>query len=182
MKEYDGTAPSNQRACKTFIRLFEALIVFDLVLFALHVVLLVRTWKDDDRDGLLDLSLATSHFLANTIAISDIYVHLRRFDRDDECAFEAAKSTNAFLFSVIGAYVDLATLSASDPTSYIRVFGWGLFSESVICAVVSVACFAWGRGTIAVCDVEAKIKKAETDTPEPEAFVGSMPRHRLRLS
>lgn len=142
----------NQRSARRFVYAFSLLVVADAVLAVFHAYFFYVSWTDYEKETLLELSLSSTHFLTNTIAIIDILVHLLRFDSDDECAFEPAKSTNAFLFSCIGAYADIVGLSLSKPGSGLRAHGWALFAESVASAAVSVACYRWGTGTLAVCE------------------------------
>lgn len=104
-----------------------------------------------ERERLLEVSLASSHFLTNSIALSDIFVHLLRFVRDDSCSFEPAKSSNAFLFSVVGAYADLVTTAYAVPGSPTRTLGWIFFSVSTLSAFCSVWCYIWGSRSNAVC-------------------------------
>lgn len=142
----------NQRRARYFIYAFGCLVAADAALGSAHAVFFSQAWRHDDKEVLVELAVSSTHFLTNTIAIVDILVHLLRFDRDDGCAFESAKSTNAFLFSCIGAYADVVGVSFSPPSTPRRVFAWALFGESVASAAVSVACFWWGRGTLRVCE------------------------------
>jgi hypothetical protein len=124
----------------------------DAALAVAHAVWLGQAWQGEDRDGLLELSTSSVHFLTNTIAIVDIFVHLITFSRDEECNFEPAKSTNAFLFSAVGTYSDLAGVAYSRPRSRGRSLAWALLGESAASAVVSLACYVWGRGTVRACE------------------------------
>lgn len=142
----------NQRWARAYLWLFGALIAADAALAGAHAGLFARAWADRDRERLLELCLCAAHFVSNTIAIADIFVHLLRFDKDDQCAFEPAKSTNAFLFSCIGAYADLTGVAYSEPGGGMRAYGWALVAVSLASAAVSIACYVWGTGTIRVCE------------------------------
>lgn len=142
----------NQRRGRRYLQAFGVLILCDFALFTAHAVLLVLAWKERGHDELLELTIAAAHFVVNSLAIADLFVHLLRFDSDDSCEFEPAKSTNAFLYSLVGAYSDLAAVALSEPGGRVRTLAWALFAESSASALVSIGCYAWGMGTIRVCD------------------------------
>lgn len=144
----------NQRLGLFYRRVFSFLIFSDVAFFVLHVVLLAVHWRDREEGNtgtLTELALAATHFVTNSIAIVDLFVHLCRFENDEECSFEPAKSTNAFLYSCIGTYADLAACSISTPGSTVNILAWALFAESAASAIASVGCYVWGASTIRVC-------------------------------
>ena len=142
----------NQRVGSAYLIAFVVIILVDVVLFGVHANLFVRAWKEEDKESILELVICTTHFLTNSIAISDLFVHLVKFNSDSSCAFEPAKSTNAFLFSLVGSYADLAGVALAVPGTAIRNLAWAMFSESIASAAISIACYVWGRGTIDLCE------------------------------
>ena len=144
--------PQNQKWGAFYKKSFELLIFLDFGVFLWHLVFVCGAWHKEERSMLLELAVASTHFLTNSIAIADLYVHLRQFDRDDSCSFEPAKSTNCFLFSCVGTYCDLVIVAASDLDSALVPLGWTMVSVSAASAFVSVGCYMWGKGTIAICE------------------------------
>ena len=141
--------PAKQRARRTrgafFLYAFGFLIVGDIALVATHLVLFGRAWHSQNKEVLLELALMVTHFLTNTIALADIFVHLWRYSSDDECEFEPAKSTNAFLFSCIGTYADLVGVAFASPGTAVRAYAWALLGQGAASAAVSIACYVWGN-------------------------------------
>jgi hypothetical protein len=103
----------------------------------------------------MDLFISSTHFLTNSIAIADILSHLIELKQSRSCGFEISKSSNAFIISCVGAYVDLVGLAGLDAGTMLRTYGWVLFSESCASAALSVACWQWGRATMSACQSRA---------------------------
>lgn len=134
-------------------RCFLALVCSDVILFVWHATLFVKSAAAEEHDVLVGLAIATAHFLANTIAIADIYVHLVNYTGN--CVdFEPGKSTNCFLYSVIGAYADLATIGlaiASKDEAVVLDLYYAMLAQSLLCAVTSVSLYIWSENTEQAC-------------------------------
>ena len=131
-----------------FFNTFVALLTVDGGLLLWHGVLFFTAWRHHEEEPMLGLVLAVPHFVTNSIAIMDTVMHLHRYINYEECEFEPAKSTNAFLFSVIGAYVDfiaaLYDTSIDGGDKKLTALLFCMCGESVVCAIVAVSCFWWG--------------------------------------
>lgn len=141
-----------------FLYAFVSLIAIDCVFLVWHMVLLGISWHKQNIEDILSLILSATHFITNTIAVADLLMHLLHFVNFTECEFEPAKSTNAFLFSLVGCYVDfvaalydLASMG-SHRVMFTALF-FGMVAQSAACSIVSITCFFWGSKVDAtVCE------------------------------
>lgn len=150
-----------RRAARVFWVLFLVLLVWDAVLFVVHAVLMDRGRRDHDADLLLELAIACAHFGLNSIALVDLFGHLGNFIASPECEFKPAKTANAFVFSIVCLYTDVAGKLLADQhhrdnplfDSLLIV----LIVQSGVTVVVSVACFAWGSRNNVKCKLDAAV-------------------------
>lgn len=149
---------SHHRGATWYFREFCALVFFDGVLLVWHALLIGKNVYDEHEVVLIGLAIATAHFLANTIAIADIFAHLWKYTDTGSCVeFEPAKSINCFMFSVIGGYADLATIAlamaSKDETVVISLY-YAMFLQSVLCAFTSVRLYIWANNAARRCSDE----------------------------
>ena len=156
--------PHLKRA-ERFFAIFSVLVLVDIALFIWHAYLFCRAWYANQAENVLGVVVATNHFLANSIAIADLFIHLWRYIYEHSCDFEPSKSTNCFLYSLVGAY-------AGKDNSGIIALGWAMVGQSLASAMVSIAIFTWGLGVARDCE-----EKNGGGAGEKAAKAGRAPRH-----
>ena len=157
---YEATHGTNRQEARKYLGLFVLLLIFDACLIAWHTVLIALSVKDMDHEVLIGLVIATAHFLANSVAISDIFFHLWNYTLSKGCDnFEPTKSSNCFLISIVGGYADLATIAlawASNDEKQVMGLYVAMFAQSVLCAIVSISLYDWGKKASTKCSIAYK--------------------------
>lgn len=156
-------------AAREHARLFHTayftLICLDVLMFIWHFALLVNAWHAGDYDSIIELSFGITHFLTNTIAIADLYMHLWHFLHSTDCVFASSKSTNCFMYSTIGVYADIVATALCGVSGGAR--RWHVLAlyicmvcQGAACALLSVGLYIWGtwlsHGRIASSKCEHK--------------------------
>ena len=118
-------------------------------MFIWHFALFVNAWHARDYTAIIELSFGITHFLTNTIAIADLYMHLWHFLHSTDCVFASSKSTNCFMYSTIGVYADIVAASLCEISGGER--RWHVLSlyicmvcQGAACALLSVVLYVWG--------------------------------------
>ena len=160
---------SSREDAPKFYMAYTLLIALDVGLLIWHFTVFVGAWHEGLPEEMTALAFGATHFLTNTIAIADLFMHLGIYIHDRECAFECAKSTNCFLFSTIGVYADLIAAALDNVSEgphhwYTVSLYWSMVAQSAMCSMLSVLLYVWGSRLAQYCEAPARVSKPTSTT------------------
>lgn len=153
---------------------YSFLIFVDVCLFVWHFIMFGKAWYDKSESDLLELMFATTHFLTNTIAIADLFIHLMSFINNKEtCEFESTKSTNCFMYSTIGMYADIVAVALNNVAAgshgwYSVALYWTMAGQSALSALLSIAVYYWGVKLSRYCVLHTATERGVSITKGPD--------------